>query len=176
LAPRSLILWVGPKHSGKTTSAARLVQAAHASGFVVAGCLAPSVYANDLLTGFDIVDLRTSERTPLARCDTRHGQDRSFQFTAEGLRLGRGALDPTATEGADLIVVDEYGPLELKSQGWRATTDRLMTSTDAVLLLVVREELVDKVLQLYGGIPTRKLIASQQGSIDEVLTVLGNNR
>jgi nucleoside-triphosphatase THEP1 len=176
LAPRSIILWVGPKHSGKTTSTARLVQAAHASDFVVAGCLAPAVYAHDLLTGFDIVNLRTSERTPLARRDTRHGQDRSFRFTADGLRLGRESLHPMATEGAHLIVIDEYGPLELASQGWRAATDRLMTSTDAVLLIVVRVELVDKVLQLYGGVATRTLIASQQTSIDEVLMTLGNNR
>jgi nucleoside-triphosphatase len=171
--PRQVMLWVGPKHSGKTTIAARLVEAARGGGFVVAGCLAPSVYADGLLVGFDIINLRSSERTPLARRDVGH---QSFQFLAEGLSLGNEALGPTATKGADLIVIDEYGPLELKSQGWRAATDRLMTSTDAVLLLVVREELADIVLQLYGSISTRKLVASQPGSIDEVLAVLGNNR
>ena len=176
LAPESIILWSGPKHSGKTTSAARLVQAARADGFVVAGCLAPSVYANDSLIGFDVVNLRSGERAPLARRETGPGEDRKFRFTAEGLALGNEALGPIATQDADLIVVDEYGPLELTFQGWRTAVDRLLTSTDAVLLLVVREELADKVQQLYGGVPTRKLVATQQGSIDEALAVLRNNR
>ena len=176
MAPQSIILWVGPKHSGKTTSAARLVHAARAAGFVVAGCLAPSVYANDSLLGFDVVNLRSGERAPLARRETGPGQDRKFRFIAEGLALGNEALDPTATQDADLIIVDEYGPLELTFQGWRTAGDRLMTSTDAVLLLVVREELANEVQQLYEAVPTRRLVAAQQTSIDEVLAVLGNNR
>jgi len=177
LAPQTIILWVGPKHSGKTTAAARLVHAARDGGFVVAGCLAPSVYANDLLLGFDVVNLRSGERAPLARRETGPGQDRQFRFLAEGLALGNEALDPTATQDADLILVDEYGPLELTFQGWRTAGDRLMTSTDAVLLLVVREELADEVQQLYDeAVPIRRLVAAQQESIDEVLAVLGNNR
>lgn len=176
LTPQSIILWAGPKHSGKTTGAARLVQAARAGGFVVAGCLAPSAYANDSLVGFDVVNLRSDERAPLARRETGPGEGRRFRFITEGLTLGNEALDPIATRNADLIIVDEYGPLELTFQGWRTAVDRLMTSTDAVLLLVVREELVDEVRQLYAAVPTRALVAAQQRSIDEVLAVLGNNR
>jgi hypothetical protein len=51
-----------------------------------------------------------------------------------------------------------------------------MTSTDAVLLLVVRVKLADKVRQLYAGVPARELAATQPRSVDEVLAVLGNNR
>ncbi len=176
LAPSSLILWVGPKHSGKTTSAARLMQMARTDGFVIAGCLAPSVYVNDLLTGFDIVNLRSGERKVLARRETGPGADREFHFTVEGLALGNDAFGPVATKDADLIIVDEYGPLELACQGWHAAVDRLMTFTDAVLLLVVREELADEVQQLYGAIPTRRLAATQPQSIEEVLTALRNTR
>jgi nucleoside-triphosphatase THEP1 len=110
LTPPSIILWVGPKHSGKTTSAARLLQATRAAGFVVAGCLAPSVYANDSLLGFDVVNLHSGERVPLARRETGPGENRKFRFIAEGLALGNEALGPIATKDADLIIVDEYGP------------------------------------------------------------------
>jgi nucleoside-triphosphatase THEP1 len=176
LAPRRIVLWVGPKHSGKTTSATHLVQAARARGFVVAGCLAPSLYANGVLLGFDIVNLRSQERTPLARRRAAVGEDRGFRFLPEGLALGREALGPGATREADLIIVDEYGPRELAFLGWRDATDRLMTSSEALLLLVVREELVGQVQRLYQAVVARRLVAIRPDSIDQVLTMLGNNR
>lgn len=71
-----------------------------------------------------------------------------------------------------MIIIDEYGPRELKSQLWRRATDRLRTSTGAVLLLVVREELADEVLRLYKGPATRRLAALRPESVDEVLGVL----
>jgi nucleoside-triphosphatase THEP1 len=187
-ALQSIILWAGPKHSGKTTSAARLVQAVRDHGFIVAGCLAPSVYAGDVLLGFDLVDLRTGRRAPLMRREIEHQQDRSFHFLADGVSLGEEALGPTATKDADLIIVDEYGPWELKSQLWRRATDRLAGANDysplrpstrrgaaradAVLLLVVREELVDEVLRLYAGSATKRLAALAPESVDEVLALL----
>ncbi len=176
LTSRSIILWVGPKHSGKTRSAGRLVEAACGRGFFVAGCLAPSVYADHVLLGFDLVDLRSGRRAPLARRNTGQGQDRSFHFLAEGLSLGDEALSPAATREADLIMVDEYGPRELKSQLWRRATDRLVVSTDAVLLLIVREELVDAVLRLYAGPATRTLSALASESVGEVLSLLDSRR
>ena len=134
------------------------------------------MYVNDRLIGFDIANLRSGCRVVLARRETRPSADRKFRFSAEGLALGNAALGPAATTGADLIIVDEYGPLELAFQGWRAATDRLMTSTDAVLLLVVREEWADEVQQLYGTVPIRRLVATRTESTDEVLAVLRNNR
>jgi nucleoside-triphosphatase THEP1 len=134
------------------------------------------VYAQDVLLGFDLVNLCSGRRAPLARRNTGPRQDRSFHFLADGLRLGDEALGPPATRDADLIVVDEYGPWELKSRLWRRATDRLMTSVDAVLLLVVREELVDEVLRLYTGPATRKLAALAPESVEEVLAILENRR
>ncbi len=175
-APESLVLWTGPKHSGKTTAAARLVQAVRARGLTVAGCLAPALYEDGRLAGFDVLDLRTGGRATLARRPSAPDEERGFRFEVEGLELGGAALSPAATRDADLIIIDEFGPLELAGQGWRAATDCLMTSTTAVLLLVVREELAAEVRQLYGGIPARAVVATEQGAIDEILTLLANRR
>jgi hypothetical protein len=51
-----------------------------------------------------------------------------------------------------------------------------MTSTDAVLLLVVRDELADEVQRLYAGPATRRLAALTPESVDEVLTLLERRR
>jgi nucleoside-triphosphatase THEP1 len=176
LAPRILILWTGPKHSGKTTAARRLVEATRARGWAVAGCLAPSLYENNQLVGFEVVHLGNDRRAILARRRAMHDQENEFEFLADGWALGEEALGPGATKGADLIIIDEYGPLELASQGWRAAAERLMTTTEAALLLVVREELAEKVRQLYGGIPSRTVVATAPESIGEILALLANPR
>ena len=147
----NVVLWIGPKHSGKSTAAARLVERATAEGFPVAGILAPAVYHGGALAGFDAVNVVTGLRRPLARraeqtqCDVG-----PFAFETEGLRLGSAALAPVAARSAALVIVDEFGPLELRGRGWRSAVDRLTSEFQGVLLLVVRDELARDVVRLYA--------------------------
>jgi len=163
---------VGEKHSGKTTSAGELAEAARAKGFNVAGLLAPSLYKKGELAGFDVVDLRTEDRVPLASRRTGKGRDKPYTFTEEGLKVGRRALSADATKRAELIIVDEFGPLELSGGGWRKEVDLLLTSSDAVILLVVRRELADEVQSLYAGIQSHNFSACEKESANKVIAVL----
>ena len=166
-----LILWTGEKHSGKTTRAVNLVKIARGEGFIVAGLLAPSIYNNDELLGFDAIDLDSENRVPLARLKT--GQ---FTFLSDGLKFGNAALSKAATKSADLVIVDEFGPLELNGRLWRQNVDSLLTSSSALILLVVRQELADEVQQVYKDFPCRNLAAVEPESISEVIRMLKNNR
>ena len=161
-----LILWTGPKHSGKSAAAAELARRAAAVGFAVAGILAPSVPG-----GYDLLDLRSAARTPLARRG-RDGDQRAgrFAFCAAGLDAGAGALD--AAVDADLVIVDEFGPLELAGGGWRAAVDGLIRSARGTILLVVREELAATVGELWsdGDIATIDALAPE--AADRVLDLL----
>jgi nucleoside-triphosphatase THEP1 len=85
----TLILWTGQRHSGKTTMAARLAQIARREGFEVGGLLAPSVYRDGILVGFDCFDLRGGTRTPLLRRGRDTSKPSTFTFVAEGLKLGK---------------------------------------------------------------------------------------
>jgi len=176
-AQNRLILWTGPKHCGKTTNATKLAQVASAEGFNVAGLLAPSLYRNSKLLGFDILDLQNKTRAPLARCKISQSKARSFTFISDGLKLGNAVLSAEATtKSADIVIVDEFGPLELNNEGWRRNVDSLLASSNAVVLLVVRRELADTVRQLYSDITCRELTATEENSIDEVITMLKNRR
>jgi len=169
---KKLILWTGARHCGKTTSAAELVQKVRDEGFKVCGLLSPCVYRDGELVGFDVLDLRTNHRAPLARCKTSNGKAGPFNFITEGLKLGNSALTEETTKSADLVIVDEFGKLELEGQGWRKNVDSLLASSDALILLVVRRELVDAVRQLYADFFQRELAATKQDSIDEVVNML----
>jgi nucleoside-triphosphatase len=171
-----LILWTGEKHSGKTTGAARLVQAVRSQGYAVAGLVAPAVYRDGALVGFDAVDLRSGQRTTLARDNGSGGTAGRFEFLAEGLRLGNASLSPSATASADLIVVDEFGPLELKGQGWRRSVDALTESSEATMLLVVRSELVGEVERVYGHIESIRLCVDGPEAVRTAISILEGRR
>jgi nucleoside-triphosphatase len=165
--PTKLILWTGEKHCGKTTSVANLVEIARGEGFNVAGLLAPSLYGDGELLGFDAIDLHNETRVPLARRKTGR-----FTFLADGLKLGNAALSTAATKSADLVIVDEFGPSEMKHEGWRKNVDSLIASSNALILLVVRQELADEVRRIYIDFPCRNLAAIEPESIDKVIGML----
>ena len=170
-----IILWTGPVHSGKTTTAAELVERARAEGFRVAGILSLSIYCDGTLrdgalAGFDVTDVQTGARAPLARRDRGAAEGlASFTFSPEGLELGNTALGSAAARSAALVVVDEFGPLELRGQGWRPAVDALLSSARGVVLLVVRERLAHRAARLYASHRPQVLPA---GSADQVLAVL----
>jgi nucleoside-triphosphatase len=174
--PDKLVLWTGEKHSGKTTSVTHLVNIVREEGFNVAGLLAPSLYRDGELIGFDALDLRNKTRMPLARLSTKAGRIGRFEFLQDGLKLGNAALNAKAIKSADLIVIDEFGPLELNGQGWRKNIDSLIASSNALILLVVRQELAESVRRLYAGLPSRRLDATEQKSVDKVIRMLRNLR
>jgi nucleoside-triphosphatase THEP1 len=167
-----LILWTGQRHSGKTTMAANLARVAVHEGFEVAGLLALSVYCGGSLVGFDGFDLCSKSRAPLLRHGLDTGKPDMFTFVTEGLKLGAAALSLIATESADLIIVDEFGPFELNHQGWRISVDALLTSSDATILLVVRQQLAGQVQRLYASIPSCVLAAAHPQAVNEVIRIL----
>ena len=173
---KRLVLWVGPKHSGKTTSVARLAQKAKKEGFNVAGMLAPSVYADKHLTGFEVVDLRTGRRLPLATRKINQTQQGGFAFTQTGLEFGSNALSTEAVKSAELIIVDEFGPLELEGKGWRENVDLLFSAVDALMLLVVRNQIAGRIQDLYKDIPCLQLDAAEPRSVTKVIELLNINR
>ena len=172
--PRKLILWTGPRHSGKTAAAEQLVQAARQAGLAVAGLLAPSVYEAEKLLGFDAVDLATGARAPLARqAKPDEAEVGSYSFLSEGRELGARALSAAAECSADLIVVDEFGPLELRGRGWRDAVDSLLRTAGGAIVLVVRKKLTRRVRRLYPQLSALVVPARGPDAVKTVLDALG---
>lgn len=166
-----MTLWTGPKHSGKTSAAGDLARRAGGAGSSVAGILAEAVHERGRRIGYDLVDLRTGARVPLARRGGRGPEAvGAFTFSEAGLAAGAQAL--RAAAGADLAIVDEFGPLELAGGGWRQGVDALIGSADGLVLLVVRERLVSKVRDLWPGVEPTVVEAAAPGAAETVLGLL----
>lgn len=167
-----IILWTGPKHSGKTTAAFKLIEKAKANDFQVTGIVAPSVYDQGKLVGFEISDIRSGKRALLVR---RIKKNSPFLFTTKGFRFGGKILSAKSTAAASLIIIDEFGPLELAGKGWRKYIDKL-SATPALLLLVVRKELIKKVKRLYENLSAQQLNALDNNSFKKVMIMLKYNK
>jgi nucleoside-triphosphatase THEP1 len=144
--PPPLYLVAGPSGAGKTAFLAALADAARARGLSVGGILSPGAHEGGVRTSFDVVDLATGRRAALSRRDGPAQWPKlagPFHFSPEGASLGRDAL--ASCGAADLVIVDEVGPLELSGGGWAAQLDELALARRAPMVWAVRENLVDAV-------------------------------
>ncbi len=167
-----LILWAGPKHSGKTSSAARLVEELRRGGYAVGGFLAPSIYREKTLIGFEILDLQNDRRAGLAERSQEKGGVVGFTFCDRGMQLGKQALQSAVKSPVDLVVVDEFGPLELEGGGWRSDAEMLLRSGPLVLMLVVRDKIVPRVRRLYHAFSPHTIEAGHPHATLQVKALL----
>ena len=166
------VLWIGDRHSGKTTAAAKLIGDLRHQGYTIGGILAPSIYEHEQLIGFDIVDIRNYYRAPLAVHDSNICGTVPYRYYQQGLKLGHSALSPAENKTVDLVIVDEYGPLELNGEGWRRDVDTLLKKSSLPILLVVRRNIADKVRRLYSEYICFSLEALDSNSINRMLVWL----
>ncbi len=173
-AENRCILWVGDKHSGKTTAALKLSRRLQEQGFTVGGILAPSVYDDSGLLGFDIIDILGNIRLSLSIRDKKAKNRVPYQYSHNGMKLGHSALEPARNRSADLVIVDEYGPMELSDDGWRPDVDRMLMANNIPILMVVRWSVVNEVKKLYERYINTLLEAIDPNSINRVLAFLSH--
>lgn len=104
------------------------------------------------------------------------GKMSPFVFIDDGMRLGNAALRQELEESADLVIIDEFGPLEFAGQGWRSSVDSLLASMNTILLLVVRRELINPVQHIYADFHCRNINATEPNSFNRIIHVLGRRR
>ncbi len=142
-------LLTGPLHGGKTTCLREIMSLLEPRGFRISGFIASGMMKDGTRTGFTLEDLRTGGSTLLST--TTPGPDTvrwgRFYFTREGIEAGFRALAWENTPVPDLTVVDEVGPFELQDGIWAHHLDEMAIISPRPFLWVVREALVDQVIE-----------------------------
>ena len=67
----------------------------------------------------------------------------------DGLNLGITALDLNSLSSPEVIIIDEIGKLELAGDGWHLPLQKLVQLHNGYLLLSVRKEVVNEIIQQY---------------------------
>lgn len=146
-----IILVTGNTQSGKTSLIEGLIPVLKQRNLKLAGILARGLWESNIRCGFILIDLKCGKSVPLARRVKNEGRNTvPFEFFSSGIKTGRRALSVESCAGADLIVVDEVGRLEIAGMGWAPFLTPLLQLKDAVHIWVVRTGLVDDVCRIWN--------------------------
>jgi len=160
------VLLTGKRQVGKTAICKQVAELARGLGYDPAGVLTPVILDED---GFPVV------RHALMVSD---GQQRLLARTngdLDGSRTGRYSFDAgvlswvverlrrAISQGCDLLIVDEIGPLELEQgRGLAPLLSDLSAGRPPPLLLVVRPELIGQLQKQLPDIPFRTFTVTQE--------------
>jgi nucleoside-triphosphatase THEP1 len=139
-----MILLTGDRHSGKTGFILELARQTRCRGRRVAGIACPGLWKNNMRNGFELLELDTGRRHLLSM-RVPGLRPIPYMFDALSMEKGKNALSIRRCCGADLIIVDEVGPLELKGQGWASCLHSLLQLSAPVQVWVVRRPLAKQV-------------------------------
>ena len=131
----------GPIHAGKTSFLKQLVQHLQKQGLNMNGVLSLAHFQGNEHIGYDAMDIQNGLTFPLLRCrsDTDWLKVGPYGVLPEGLEKAEQAIQ--RTQGSDLTIIDEIGPLELAGSGFWPSFCKLRHQNQPALI-VVREPLV----------------------------------
>ena len=160
--------------SGKSTLAAKVVEELHGRGLALGGMVARSLWNGDDRYGFDLVDLANGSVTPLARKQPAEAAQYPvpFDFFDDGVRAGRLALDPERCAACDVVFLDEVGKLEVAGQGWAPLMPPLLALDRPMLVLIIRDFLVETTLAKWSLQGANIINASDEQAYENLLNLL----
>lgn len=115
------ILIRGKPRSGKSTLIQKLVKLLQEKGEIIGGIYTPEIKEKGRV-GFEIIDIMTGDRGILAHINQKDGPKVS-RYRVNLLDLGEigvGGIKSALEKGADYIIIDEIGKMELVSKEFQA--------------------------------------------------------
>lgn len=155
---RSSAIWLitGPPAIGKSTIISKVVFALRTHGYIIGGCVTKEAKRNGVRVGFTIQDLMGGTSAELASTGSMVGPRLGkYRVSLSNLSaIGASSLSRAAGE-AELIVIDEVGPMELMSPEFRRAVEACYKSPRPILA-VVHERMKDPLIELLVSDPMTK--------------------
>ncbi len=122
---------------GKTTLCEKVCSWLKSEGYKVSGFVTREIRKSGRRVGFELVDLETGERTTLASLG--RGRVRVGRYSVHIEDLEEYLKGMMHRESGDVVVVDEVGPMELKSRVFVEFVEKVI-SEDKPALLTLHEK------------------------------------
>jgi len=166
-APRLLLL-TGASGAGKTSLLQELVGILHQHEQKVAGVLCPGKMKNELRDSFEVLNIATGEQVPLGERIAADGAKGKFALSDDGLTVAKSALNPKTCRIADVVIVDEVGPLELRGEGFHEALSPLL-ALPVAHVWVVRPDLTEAVSRHWMVAEPMVVDANSENALDSIL-------
>lgn len=141
-------IWLvtGPPGVGKSTAVAKVVLKLKSAGVIVGGCTTAEKRAGGVRVGFAVRDLSSGRVGELASATSKFGpRVGRYRVNLTDLAEVGAAGVSTAAASAEVVVVDEVGPMELVSPEFRRAM-RSCIDSGKPMLAVAHERLDDDLL------------------------------
>ncbi len=134
---KQLIFVTGPPGIGKTSVLLRSVNGLSSRGYGIGGMISRDVREGGVRVGFEIMDFSTGQRGWLAHVNQPTGPKISkYRVNLTDLEAIGVSSILEAIRNADIIMVDEIGPMELFSSGFREAVVQAVESDKPVLATI----------------------------------------
>lgn len=147
-----IIIITGQQGEGKTTWVLSLLHLLNMEFYQVGGIYSKGTWKEGMRDRFEVVDIENGSTRLL--CDhVDRGSDipfRHFYFKPDGIDHGLNALQKVKSTHPDILILDEVGGLELEGKGWSPFLDALGEHYQGVVVVVVREALVESVRERWN--------------------------
>ncbi len=162
---KRVFILTGVPGVGKTTVLAKVVSDLHGKGVSVGGMFSREVREGTTRVGFEVVDIAAAKVGWLAHVNGKCGpQVGKYHVNLADLEtVGVQAINE-ATETADVIAIDEIGPMEISSAKFVQVAKKALDSKK-LFLAVVHQKAQDKLV-----------LEAKSRADAEVLTVTAENR
>jgi nucleoside-triphosphatase THEP1 len=143
-----IVILSGPVHSGKTTLVQKSLPRWAARGLPFAGFLSIAVRNERGETEYDFVDVKEGRRLPFLRRAGESAWEKigPYHFVPSTLDAARAVL--AAADPAEVLIVDEFGPLELAGGGLWPALRRVVSDGSFRIILVVREDILEDAIRV----------------------------
>ena len=126
---KRLIFLTGRPGVGKTSVLLRAVDILKAEGYEIGGMVSREVRERGVRVGFEIVDFRTGRKGWLAHVNQPTGPSvGKYRVNLSDLNTIGASSILDAMKNADIVVVDEVGPMELFSSDFKEAVTKAITS------------------------------------------------
>jgi nucleoside-triphosphatase len=146
---KRLLLLTGTPGVGKTTVLLKTVEQLKLQGVRVGGMISREVRIGGERVGFEILDLMSGNRGWLAHVEGKEGpRVGKYRVNLEDVDLVGVEAVLDAVESADVVVIDEVGPMELCSERFRVAVTRAVEGERVVVGVVhwkARDMVIDEV-------------------------------
>ncbi|MCK9150462.1 NTPase [Methanobacterium alcaliphilum] len=130
------VLITGSPGVGKTTLLYRIRDSLTEKNLLIGGVFCPEIITHGQRSGFAIINIMTGQKGLLSCKDCEGPKVGSYGVSLENLKnIGAKALE-MALGRADYILIDEIGPMELKSPEFFRAIEKVFDSSKNVIAVI----------------------------------------
>lgn len=145
-----IFILTGSVHSGKTSLLKKVVRELKRQEYRPDGFLSEAVSEKGGIAGYDLFDLEKEKSIPLIRREGEKGWQKvgSYFFIPQGLEEAEKII--LRGKEADILVVDEVGPLELSGKGFWPALKQVVFQPFNSYILVIRKDIIKDFMAIFG--------------------------